>query len=242
MKSMAELRYDSFSFVLWLIWYYPGMIAIACVLCHVAVAAADDAATAIPSGRTETPDIATHSEIQTELGKPQEDSKADPGVDQTKDSDEKFESGLPSNVDEPLLVSLGQKSAFGQGDQRRSRSRTISGALLKIAVFWQGVQIWLLERLGRMGARARIQSGGSIFDSVVVPALCTTLVLLSTARLQERWNGASATSGESETATGADRGKDMDMKKSRPSSRLLLAAALLVLLPWYELLTAEYSP
>ncbi|OAL35481.1 hypothetical protein AYO20_05331 [Fonsecaea nubica] len=230
---MAELPFDSLSFVLWLIWYYPGMIVIACVLCHVAGMASDDAATGISSGRTEKPDIATHSESHTELGKPKGCSKADSSVDQTRDSDEKFNSGLPS-VDEQL--SLEQDSAFKQGDHRRSRVKTSSGALLKIAVFWQGVQIWLLERMGRMAARARIQNGGSIFDSVVVLALCTTLVLLSTATLQERWNGARS----GETATGADRG--MDMKKSSPSSRLLLAAALLVLLPWYEMLTAQYSP
>lgn len=230
---MAELPYDPLNFVLWLVWYYPGMIVIACVLCHVAVKASDDVAAAIPLSGTDKPDIATHSEIRIELGNLENYSKAGSGVGQTKDSGEKFESRLP---DVGKHLSSGQNSTAGQGNHRRSRSKTPSVALLKIAIFWQGVQIWLLERMARMAARERIRSGLPILDSVFMLALCSTLVLLSTAALQERWNGASS----GETVTGADRGKDT--KKSRHSSRLLLAAVLLVLLPWYELLTAQYSP
>ena len=82
------------------------MIAVACALCHVAVMASDDAATRVPSDGTDKPDIATHSEIRTELGKPEDHSRVDWGVGQTKDPDEKFESRLPG-VDEQL--SLEQK-------------------------------------------------------------------------------------------------------------------------------------
>jgi hypothetical protein len=229
MISMAEQPYDRFSFILWLIWYYPGMILITCVLCHVAVMAAEDAA----ARKTDHSAVQIHDETLTEARKPEDASGSDSAMRQAEDSDEGAQKRLPGVDEQPYL---GRSSATQQENHHGSRSKTSSVTLMKIAIFWQGAQILLLERMGRMAARERTLTGDPIFDSVVVLALCTALVLLSTARLQDRWNGASI----SKTGAGADLGEEM--KKSRPTSRLLLAAVLLVLLPWYELLTAKNSP
>jgi hypothetical protein len=227
---MAALPYDSLSFILWLIWYYPGMIIIACVLCHVSVKIADEAAVGILSDGTDKSVISTHSKTRTELGESVDHLNPDSGAGHIKDSDE---SRLP-NFDEQL--SLGQNFTDRGGESHRSHPKTSPLVYLKIAIFWQVVQICLLERMGHMAAKDRIQTGDPIFGSVIVLALCTILVLSSTAALQERWNGARCV----ETATGAGSGTEINKPKS--SSRLVLAAMLSVLLPWYELMTARYSP
>ena len=226
---MAGQPYDRFSFILWLIWYYPGMILITCVLCHVAATAAEDVA----AQQTDHSAVQIDNKTPTEAGKREDTSGFDSAMRQVEDSDDGAQKRLPGVDEQPYL---GQSSAIEQENNHSSRSKTSSANLRKIAIFWQGAQILLLERMGCMAARERTLTGGPIFDSVVVLVLCTALVLLSIAKLEDRWNEASV----GETGAGEDLGEEI--KKSRPTSRLLLAATLLVLLPWYELLTAKNSP
>ncbi|KIW21485.1 hypothetical protein PV08_02065 [Exophiala spinifera] len=226
---MAEQPYDRLSFILWLIWYYPGTIVTTCVLCHVAARAAEDAT----ARKIDHSAVQIRHEIPTEARKPGDASGSDSILLRAQDTDEGALKRL-SRVDEQPY--LGPGSATQQENHHGSRSKTSSVTLMKIAIFWQGVQILLLERMGRMAARERTLTGDPIFVSVVILALCTTLVLLSAARLQDRWNEARI----GKTGAGADLGEEM--KKSRPTSRLILAAVLLVSLPWYELLTATHSP
>ncbi|KAK5192869.1 hypothetical protein LTR92_007163, partial [Exophiala xenobiotica] len=103
--------------------------------------AAEDAA----ARKTDHSAVQIHNKTPTEARKREDASGSDSAMRQAEDSDDGAQKRLPGIDEQPYL---GRSFATQQENHHSSRSKTSSVTLRKIAIFWQGAQILLLERMG----------------------------------------------------------------------------------------------